>query len=336
MKNPGWSLSLAVVGLAALPSSALSQARVEKNVVVGMYSGLALVMDVHHPQDPNGYGVVHISGSGWMRPLGYDAPMLSESQVGLFGEPLVERGYTVFSLNHRATPRFEFPAPLEDVQRAVRFIRHHAEELDIDPDRIGAVGGSSGGHLVALLGVLDGRGDPDAADPVDRESAKVQAVVARAAPTDLARIQTVAGTGLAALLMGALPSDDARSAESRAYAEASPIRYVSADDPPVLLLHGDADEIVPYEQSVSFRDALLAAGVETRLITIPGAGHGPGFPGAVDPPDYISAMIHWFDEHLKRSLSDLPPSSRRDGRRARGACAGPQREAEANGAGVAR
>ena len=175
-------LFLTVATLIFVPITAEGQARVEKNVLVGMHSGLALVMDVHHSENPNGYGIVHISGSGWRRPLAYSAPPLSERQVDLYGQPLVERGYTVFSLNHRATPRFQFPAPLEDVQRAVRFVRYHAAEYGIDPDRIGAVGGSSGGHLVSMLGVLDGHGDSDDPDPVNRVSAKVQTVVARAAP----------------------------------------------------------------------------------------------------------------------------------------------------------
>jgi acetyl esterase/lipase len=294
------SLLLALSALVCSSTTVVGQARVEKNVIVGMYSGLALVMDVHYPANPNGYGIVHISGSGWRRPLAYDAPLLSERQVGIFGQPLVEQGYTVFSVNHRATPRFRFPAPLEDVQRAVRFIRYHAADYAIDPNRIGAVGGSSGGHLVSMLAVLDGIGDPDDPDPINRVSAKVQTVVARAAPSDLAKIETVSGTRLIALLMGALPSPNPQSLEALAYREASPINYVSADDPPILLIHGDADETIPYDQSLLFRDALSASGVPARLITIRGAGHGPTFPGAVDPPDYLEAMVDWFDEYLKK------------------------------------
>lgn len=293
----GRSLLLVVGTLTLIPTLTAAQARVEKNVVVGMYSGLALVMDVHHPENPNGYGIVHISGSGWTRPLAWSAQPLSERQVDLWGQPLVERGYTVLSLNHRATPRFQFPAPLEDVQRAVRFIRSHAEEYGIDPERIGAVGGSSGGHLVSLLGVLDGHGDPDDADPVNRVSAKVQTVVTRAADVDLAgrRLSVVL-----ALLIGASNSSvTPGSEESRRIWEASPINFVTADDPPFLLLHGDADAWVPFEQSELMAGALKAVGVQSTLIRIAGAGHGRTFPGAVDPPDYIGAMIDWFDEHLK-------------------------------------
>jgi len=121
-----WNLLLGMLMLN--PALVKSQSRVEKNIVVGTYSGLALLMDVHYPENPNGYGIIHIAGSAWRRPLAYNAPLLSQSrQVELYGKPLVEQGYTVFSLNHRAIPRFQFPSQLHDVQRAVRFIRFYAD-----------------------------------------------------------------------------------------------------------------------------------------------------------------------------------------------------------------
>src|SRR5687768_15456371 len=151
---------------------------VERNVVYGMYSGLALLMDVHRPEaGANGYGIVHISGSGWSAPLGLDArPLKEASHVEIEALPLVEVGYTVFTINHRAAPRFAYPAAVEDAQRAVRFVRHNAARLGIRGDRIGALGGSSGGHLVSMLGVLDGDGDAEDESAVNRESARVQCV----------------------------------------------------------------------------------------------------------------------------------------------------------------
>ena len=135
-------------------------------------------MDVHRPERANGYGIVFISGSGFRRPLSYDAPQLKEgTQIEVYGPPLTEAGYTVFSVNHRAIPRFLYPAAIEDVQRAVRFIRHQAAQYGIDSDRIGAVGGSSGGYLVSMLGLLEGVGDPKDPDPINRERANVQCVV---------------------------------------------------------------------------------------------------------------------------------------------------------------
>src|SRR5215831_11920486 len=162
---------------------------VERNVVYGMYSGLALLMDVFHPEKTNGHGIVYINGSGWHSPMAYGAAPLKDLPLGIpYAEALQHAGYTVFAINHRQAPRFRYPAAIEDAQRAVRFVRHNSKRFDISPARIGAAGGSSGGHLVSLLGTLTGEGDPDDQDPVNRESARVQCVVARAAPVDLARM----------------------------------------------------------------------------------------------------------------------------------------------------
>ncbi|BDC48372.1 hypothetical protein F183_A06880 [Bryobacterales bacterium F-183] len=273
-----------------------AQSKVEANVIYGMYSGMALLMDVHRPEKPNGYGVIFISGSAWTAPLAYSAaPLKSNDQSLMYAKPLVAAGYTVFTLNHRAAPRFRYPAPVEDAQRAVRFIRHNAAKFGIRPDRIGAAGGSSGGHLVSMLGTLDGQGKPDDPDPVERESAKVQCVAARAAPTDLLKT-------LNAPLLGIYFSDATKkdSQEYKTALEASPITHVSEGDPPFLLTHGDKDELIAYSQSEAFETALRAAGVIVKLVKVPGGGHGPDFPGAVPPvPDYMGETVAWFDRYLK-------------------------------------
>lgn len=293
MKHPR---SFLVIVFLIWQVQSLGKGSVEKNVVIGMVSGLALVMDVHYPDEPNGYGIVHVSGSGWGRPLAYIAPQLSESQVDLWGVPLVKAGYTVFSLNHRATPRFQWPDPIHDVQRAVRFIRTHAEEYGINPERIGAVGGSSGGHLVTALGTFDGVGNADDPDLVNHASAKVQVVVARAAVVDMVK-QEGEGT---ALLMGNSLGRNENSEEYHLRHKASPINHVSKDDGPILFISGDKDTSVPIEQSERMVEKLQAVGVESRLLVIPNARHGPTFPGAVNPPDYVGETIRWFDTHLKK------------------------------------
>jgi acetyl esterase/lipase len=274
----------------------------EANVVYGMHSGLALLMDVYRPQQPNGYGVVYVNGSGWHAPLGYDTVPLKETPLGMpYIEAMAAAGYTVFALNHRQAPRFRYPAAVDDVQRAVRYVRHHAERFGTRADRIGACGGSSGGHLVSLLGTVHGDGDKDDPDPVNRESAKVQCVVARAAPVDLSRFTSGGGGSAVADFMGMLPRGEAEGGyaiEHRTYREASPLYHVSASSAPFLLIHGDEDATVPYEQSQLMLAALLGAGVAAELMCIPGAGHGPSFPGAVNPPDYLGALTRWFDEHL--------------------------------------
>ncbi len=280
----------------ALLFAAGPQPRIESNVLYGMYSGLALLMDVYHPEKPNGYGVVFISGSGWHAAQEYNAePLKQGSQAQLYGPKLTAAGYTVFSISHRAAPRFRYPAEVEDAQRAVRFVRHNAARFNVRADRIGAVGGSSGGHLVESLGVLDGAGIKDDPDPVNRESAKVQCVVARAAPANLAVMKVVE-------FMGMNPPDGKthNTVEDRLYREASPLSHVSSTSAPILLIHGDADQSVPYEQSEMMEKALRAAGVPTKLLRIPGGAHGPTFPGATNPPDYMGEMVRWLDKYLRQ------------------------------------
>lgn len=277
----------------------------ERNHIYAMRSGLALVMDVYRPKAANGIGIIFISGSGWTRELSPDAtPLTQTGQELIYAVPLAEAGYTVFNLNHRAAPTHRYPAPVEDVQRAARYIRFNAEAFGINPDRLGAMGGSSGAHLVSMLGVLDGKGDPDDPSPVNRVSSKVQAVVTRAAPLDLR-------TNPEAPLFGFRGNAGVKgSYEAHIMVEASPISHVSRDDPPFLLIHGDADPVVPYEWSERMLVELEAKGVTSELIRVEKGGHGPRYEYVeiVDGmrvrkipenvPDYIGAMIEWFDKHL--------------------------------------
>jgi acetyl esterase/lipase len=269
---------------------------VEKNVVYGMHSGLALLMDVHRPVKANGYGIVHVAGSGWHAPLGYDASPLKESQINVWGPPLVAAGYTVFSINHRAAPRFRYPAAVEDVQRAVRFVRHNAQQFGVDPARLGGIGGSSGAHLMGLVAMLRSPGIADDPDPVNREAATIEAVVLRAGPFDLARAP-VSGIAVSFMGMPSIPDN------AKVYAAASPITHVSAGAPPTLLLHGDADDVVPFAQSEAMEKALRAANVPVQLIRVPRGQHGPTFGGKAvrqdDWPDYLGATTAWFDRYLK-------------------------------------
>lgn len=287
---------------------ALAERRIETNVVYGMYSGLALLMDIYHPEQPNGYAVIFILGSGWHAPLAYNATALKDrAPNNTFVQKLNEAGYIVFAINHRAAPRFRYPAAVEDAQRAVRFVRHHAQRYGIRPDRIGGVGGSSGGHLVSMLGTLDGRGNSEDPDPVNRESAKLQCVIARAAPSDLAKIKTEAGLSAVTSFVGfsafgiRLQGTEAATAEIKTYLEVSPVTHVSADDAPFLLIHGDADSTVPFEQAELMEQALKKAGVEVKLVRIPGGGHGANFEAAKNPPDFLGEMVRWLDHHLRVS-----------------------------------
>ena len=298
-------LLLLVIGISCL------QARTEENVVYAMRGGLAMLLDVHYPERSNGFGIVFIPGSGWHAPLAYDAaPLKASGFAKLYVPPLTKAGFTVFVINHRAAPRYFYPAPVEDAQRAVRFVRHNADRFGIDPNRIGGVGGSSGGHLISMLGVLDGGGDSASPDPVERVSAKLQAILARAAPFDLTRVQGRFSSGsVSSLLRMRLGARDAPfSMEFRTYWAASPAAHVSPDDPPFLLMHGTADERVPHVQSEKFLALLETVGIEADLVLIEGGGHGASFPGATNPPNYLAAMVAFFEEHLSSAAqADASP-----------------------------
>jgi acetyl esterase/lipase len=278
---------LATFELSAQPE--LNAAKVDRNVVFGMYSGLALLMDVYYPENPNGYAVIHITGSGWSRRMSYDAKMINHNRhVKFQGEALVKAGYTLFSINHRAEPRFHYPAAVEDAQRAVRFIRFNAEKFGINPDRIGAIGGSSGGHLVCMLGVLDGNEIPMDDTPINRMSSKVQCVIANAPPTSFLE------RGIGDSFLGFKKRE--RSIEYKLAQEASPIFHVSPDDPPFLLIHGEKDEVVPVSHSKNMYNKLKEMNVESKLYVVKDAAHGSGL---VNTPKWKNEFVNWMDKHLK-------------------------------------
>ena len=302
-----WRLALALAALTLVSlvraSDARAQARVDRNVVYGMFSGLALLMDVHRPDTPNGYGVIFVAGSGWSAPLAYGAGGLKEAQIGDWAPSLLRAGYTVFALNHRGTPRFHYPEPVEDVQRAIRFVRHNAKEFGITPGRLGALAGSSGGHLVGLAAMQGAAGAADDPDPVNRQPATLQCVVLRAAPSDLKTMIGSSGIGTAAVVafVNRLPTPNAD--DQRVYRAASPIAHVSATSPPTLLLHGDADDTVPYQQSVAMEAALQGAKVPVKLVRVQGGAHGSdlGTGGKPHPqfPEVLRESIEWLDRYLR-------------------------------------
>jgi acetyl esterase/lipase len=304
---------LAMLAVAPFAAAASAPAgTVDRNVVFGMYSGLALLMDVYRPAKPNGAGIVAIQGSAWYAPMRYDAtPISSRAGVQAHARHLADAGYVVFAINHRAAPRFRFPAPFEDAQRAVRFVRAHAADYGIDPARIGAFGSSSGGHLAELLGTVDAPGVPGSADPVERQPGKVRAVVAHYATSDLRTQWSPTGRAAHIALMGFEYVDPAKrlpgsvredEAENVEYRRASPVANVTSDDAPMLLIHGDADDIVPIGQSIQMEEALRKAGVKVRFVTVPGGKHGENFQLPADDArlsDQYGEARRWFDQYLK-------------------------------------
>ena len=282
---------------ALLMPLALMAQPTESNIVFGTYSGLALLMDVYKPASPNGYGIVVVPGSGWHTGLPYNANLLKQSrEFSAYIQRLTAAGYAAFVVTHRAAPRFHFPDAVEDVQRAVRYVRHHAADYGIAKDRIGALGGSSGGHLVSMLGTLDGKGDAASQDPVEQQSSKVQCVVALYPVTDPAKVDTVSGLQAVTSFMGTPARYDPKR-----FRDAAPISHVTADDPPFLLIHGDGDKTVPFNQSEAMEAALKKAGVVVKLVRVPGGDHGSDFPGNTQKMDWPGMTLEWFDTYLKKA-----------------------------------
>jgi alpha-L-fucosidase 2 len=182
---------------------------------------------------------------------------------------------------------------VHDVERAVRFIRHHASKWGADPDRIALVGGSAGGYLSNMAGLANAPGDKSAEDPVDRESARVEAVVTLFGPSDF-RGQPV--NQYVGALLGAVIQE---KGEAAALAEASPITHVTKEASPFLFIHGDKDESVPFSESTNLQQALQAAGVRADLIRIRNGPHATGswhkVPGV---PDWERQMTEWLNEVL--------------------------------------
>jgi acetyl esterase/lipase len=260
--------------------------QITPDVVYGHKLGLAMTFDVFAPQaKPNGTGVLFMVSGGW-----YSQWSPPEKMQGLF-RPLTEKGFTVFAVRHGSSPKFSIPEAVADVRRSVRFIRYNADQFQIDPDRLGVYGMSAGGHLSLVLGTTADEGNPEAdADPVEKVSDRVQAVVAFVAPTDLRIMVREATDRLPAY--DRFPALDLEMKEAEVY---SPLAHVSPDDAPVLLLAGDKDDLVPVDHSRRIHAAFNDKHVLNELFEIPGAGHG-------FQPDQMKQanqkMVDWFQKIL--------------------------------------
>ena len=261
-------------------------------VIYGRKFGTALTLDVLQPAKTNGLGVIWvISGGFYSDHNGINPP---------YCKALLDEGYTVFAVVHGSQPRFTVLEIAEDMHRAVRWIRHHAADYSVRPDRLGVTGSSAGGHLSLTLGTQGHDGDPKAKDPVDRESSRVQAVACFFPPTDFenwgAPGDTQVGVGkVGRQFYGAFgsPSD---TLESRLeYGRPiSPIHFVTKSMAPTLVIHGEADGLVPIYQAEIFEKKARDTGAVYNLVRLPGKDHG--WPGM--EKDLVQ-FADWFKTHLK-------------------------------------
>jgi acetyl esterase/lipase len=290
-----------------------------EDVVYGRKCGMALTLDVFTPKTgANGAAVVAVMSGGWFSSHDFIQPFLFEEYLS--------RGYTVFAVVHGSQPKFAIPDAIEDMHRSIRFIRHNAPRFKIDPGRIGITGASAGGHLSLMIGMAGNQGDANATDAVDRDSSRVQAVACFFPPTDFLNYGKPDRTVLKALKdelwQFRAPFDfvefnpatkrlELITSETRRLdicRDISPIAHVSSDDPPTLIFHGDADNLVPIEQSERLIEKLKAAGVTAELQRRPGAGHG-WLP--TDMAKDVKRIADWFDKYLAKPAPTTPAPTTR-------------------------
>ena len=275
-------------------------------IVYGRKDGMALTMMKLTPKEKaKGKAIVSVVSGNWISNNNMMAVFITRSGFLLNG------GYTVFLVMHSSQPRYAIPDAEDDIRRAIRFIRYNAKDYNIDPDHIGITGSSSGGNLSLLAALLDDNSKADAKDPIDKVSSRVQAAAVFYPPVDflnwgnfnpalqreiLKRTHLLGAfdfkrfndtTGLYEAVQG-------DEAIKKIAMSVSPIYAVSKDDPPVLIAHGDADIVVPIQQSKAIIQKLTEAGVPNDLIIKSKAGHG----WRNQEPEE-QQFLGWFDKWLK-------------------------------------
>ena len=259
------------------------------DVVYCTMDSVPLRMDIYFPTSQSGPSpvLVYVHGGGWTS--GEKSEILGLRDLPMF----TAAGYLVVSVDYRLAPEFHFPAMIQDVKCAVRYLRAHADEYNLDPDHIGAWGLSAGGHLVSLLGLADESAGWDVGEYLD-QSSRVQAVVDMFGPADFTQ------AGAQSILPETMLETPDPTADLLAWL--SPVTYISPDDPPFLIFHGNRDWIVPAEQAALFDQRLRAAGVPSQLVIIQNAGHGlipMGKPLQPSAAEVIQMMFTFFAQHLK-------------------------------------
>ncbi len=239
--------------LLTLPAAAqdLRGIQVQRDIVYGNGGGTPLKLDIYRPEvstmQPRP-AVIYIHGGGWRG---------GDKRKGAMAVELVRRGMILVSINYRLSGKAKYPAAIEDCRTALKWVRENGLKNQIDVKRIGVLGPSAGGHLALLLCLS-----------LEAEE-RVQAVCSWFGPTDFTNGYEKKSNSAAWVFLGGAPSE-----LPEVYKEASPATYVSKDDPPVLLIHGDNDTTVDVEQSEILHGKLKEAGVKVEFIRVKNAGHG--------------------------------------------------------------
>ena len=285
-------LSMQAPQIAAVQTAAVQtnprDARITATIPYGGSLHPALTLDFYAPRkSPISHPAVIILHGG-----GFTGGTSRNGSEAYCADFLVPAGYAVFSINYRLAPPATFADMVADVQRAVRFVRHNAATYNVDPKKLALLGGSAGGYLSNMTGLLPPTSNASAADSVDSESDKVQAVVTLYGISDLRTMPDPTFVAKDNLLGTAAPTDSD-------LADASPITHVHTGAPPFLFIHGDGDASVPIAQSLKLQAALQHTGNRADLIAIPGAPHATSTWARVSGvPDWEHQLVEWLNHVL--------------------------------------
>lgn len=273
--------------------------KVERGVTYAKAGDEALALDIAVPAGDGPFPcVVMIHGGAWAMGSrrefsGTGGKDKSGKVIPSWIEQAAEKGYVAAAISYRLAPKHKFPAMIEDARSAVRFLRANAKKYHIDPDKFAAMGTSAGGHLSLLCGLCDKSAGFDVGDNL-KFSGQVQCVVDFFGPTDLklyAASENVEDGYIVPVFGKDVKTDPA------VYKKVSPITYVCKDSPPVLILHGTIDFIVPIKHSESLLKALTDAGATAEMVTVPFAGHGGWSEREMAKP--MTAIYKFLDANLK-------------------------------------
>lgn len=288
-----------VVCLLALASSGVlfsscAKADDKKDVVYGRAGDQDLQLDIYGA-DPKQKrpAIIMLHGGGWVGG--------SRNDMGIIASTFSQRGYVCFPISYRLVKgdKNRYPAQIDDVQQAVRWIRAHADDYGVNPQKIGVLGASAGAHLAALLGTTDTR--DNSIPELSRYSSRVQCVVDLYGPMDFTSFadapvidaeQRSEGMRLVAGFLGPLPEN------AKNYKDASPITHIDSKTAPFLIFHGAKDTLVPLVQSQQMDEALRKAGIESKLIVFPNVGHGYSDFDSIQKT--FNASLDFFNDHLKK------------------------------------
>jgi acetyl esterase/lipase len=286
-----WLVLGATVGGVAQDAAALPYDQ-KMDVVYGEVHGTGLLMDVFTPKEKaNGLAIVDVASGAWHS----DRSKIRDHTLAQLYRIFCSRGYTVFAIRPGSRTRYTGLEMAAHVRIGIRYVKLHAAEYKIDPERLGLTGASAGGHLATLVAVTPEDGKPNASQPLQRFGTQVRAAAVFFPPTDFldwngkpANSQMLADL----LFLGGIKGHSDEEIQERSR-QLSPAQLVNAPPIPFLLIHGDADPVVPLQQSQKMVTALKAAGGAVELIVKKGGGHP-----WMTLPEEVKIMADWFDQNL--------------------------------------